>query len=71
MRLHKIIKFYVSSFVNGAPFFSIPQLSPNETLAGIAIKYNVSVEDLKRANGLVNDWDLWMRTGWNKIYFIH
>ena len=39
------------------------QLTPSDTLAGIAIKYNVSVEDLKRCNGLVNDWDLWMRTG--------
>jgi LysM repeat protein len=44
------------------------QLSANDTLAGIAIKYDISVEDLKRSNGLVNDWDLWKKKG-QLLYF--
>jgi len=49
-------------------FFVFFQLSASDTLAGIAIKYDISVEDLKRSNGLVNDWDLWKKKG-QLLYF--
>ena len=39
------------------------KLAAGDTLAGVAIKYDVSVEDLKRANGLSSDWDLWKKSG--------
>ena len=39
------------------------QLTEGDTLAGLAIKYDTTVEDLKRANGLVSDWDLWKKSG--------
>ncbi len=38
---------------------------PTDTLAGIAIKYNVSIEDLKRENGLHKESDLWLKNQLN------
>ena len=38
-------------------FCSLPhsQVSKNDNLAGVAIKYGVSVSDIKKANGLLSD----------------
>ena len=40
---------------NGNVFF---QIQPNDTLAGIAIKYGLNTEDIKKANLLYYDSDL-------------
>ena len=37
------------------------QVLPNETLVGIAIKYGANLEDLKRENRLISDFDLGLK----------
>ena len=37
------------------------QVLPNDTLVGIAIKYGVNLEDLKRENRLISDFDLGLK----------
>jgi len=44
-----------------APSFIHHKVSSKDTLAGIAIKYNVSVADIKRFNGLLSDTALYAR----------
>ena len=44
------------------------QVSPGETLAGIAVKHNANVEDIKRVNGLRNDSELILRSILNIPY---
>jgi hypothetical protein len=63
----RLAKIAENSFHNIGP--STFQLSPADTLAGLAIKYDTSVEDIKRANGLVRDCDLWKKSGTNAIIF--
>ena len=41
-------------------FFSL-QVLPNDTLVGIAIKYGANLEDLKRENRLISDFDLGLK----------
>jgi LysM repeat protein len=37
-------------------------VNTKDTLAGISIKYNSNVEDIKRANGIFNESDIWLHT---------
>ena len=32
-----------------------PQVSKNDNLAGIGVKYGISISDIKKANGLLSD----------------
>ena len=50
----KLRYFYIHEFF----FF---QVLPNETLIGIAIKYGANLEDLKRENRLISDFDLGLK----------
>jgi LysM repeat protein len=38
-----------------------PQIAKTDTLAGLAVKYNVTVADIKRANGLMSDSGMYAR----------
>lgn len=51
------VNFY-PHFAREFNFFIIFQVHPGETLAGIAIKYNLTLEDLKQNNNLLTDSDL-------------
>ena len=50
-------KLRYSIFMNS--YFS--QVLPNDTLVGIAIKYGANLEDLKRENRLISDFDLGLK----------
>ena len=50
-------KLRYSIFMN----YFFPQVLPNETLVGIAIKYGANLEDLKRENRLISDFDLGLK----------
>ncbi|QDZ22804.1 hypothetical protein A3770_08p53220 [Chloropicon primus] len=50
-----------SSIITETEFFIFHKVSKLDTLAGIAIKYNVQVGELKRANGLHSDMSLFAR----------
>jgi hypothetical protein len=38
-----------------------PQVAKTDTLVGLAVRYNISVADIKRANGLLTDASLFAR----------
>merc|ERR1712157_314564 len=50
-----------SSIVSETEYFMFHKVTKLDTLAGIAIKYNVQVGDIKLANGLHSDMSLYAR----------
>jgi LysM repeat protein len=41
--------------------FVTHMLQKSDTLAGLAVQYNVAVSDIKRANGLMSESMMWVR----------
>lgn len=45
------------------PGYVLHEVQKSDTLAGLAIRYNIAVGDIKRANGLMSEGMMWIRCG--------